>query len=77
MTRAGDTARTEQAIRFGVQLLNGLPICSWRIWTHRDETCLAARNFARAWKVSLHSSGTWRIADIARTLTATSSPRQR
>lgn len=55
--------RSEQAIRFGVQLPNGLPIANWRFWTHGNEVYLAARNFARAWKVSLHSSGKWRIAE--------------
>lgn len=53
----------EQAVRFGVRLHNGRPISHWKFWAHRNEVYLAARSMGYWTKVSLHSSGDWRIAE--------------
>ena len=55
---AGDT------IRFGVGSADALHSSIWRMWTHRNDVYLAARHSAQMVKVSLHSSGDWRVAYV-------------
>jgi hypothetical protein len=38
----------------------GLGCAGWRIWTHRDDTYIAAKG--NPWKASLHSDASWRVA---------------
>lgn len=54
----------EDEIRFGVGSADAVHSSTWKIWVHNDEIYLAARHFGRFMKVSLHSTGDWRVAWI-------------
>lgn len=43
----------------------GLGAGSWRLWVHHDDIYLAGAQLADTVKVSLHSSGRWRVAYTA------------
>jgi hypothetical protein len=54
-----------QTFRFAVGSPETVESWIWRLWIHRDEVYLGARDALRAFKVSLHQSGIWRIAFVA------------
>lgn len=48
---------------------------TWRLWVHGDDIYLGAREGLRAFKVSLHRSGVWRVALVNRLEKDTSTDR--
>lgn len=51
-------------LRFAVGQAEDSQSWIWRMWVHRDDVYLGARNALIAFKVSLHRSGIWRIAFV-------------
>jgi hypothetical protein len=58
-------ARHPEAIRFAVGTPADVRSWVWRMWAHRDEIYIRARDALTVFKVSLHNSGVWRIAFVA------------
>ena len=51
----------QNPIRFAVGYPDGLTSNSWRFWTEKSGIYIACRDNFRAAKVSLHTSGRWRM----------------
>lgn len=52
-------------IRVAVGTAEALESSIWRFWVHQSEIYVAARELVRFLKLSIHSSGTWRLAYVS------------
>ena len=52
---------TESPVRFAVGTPSGMSSYSWRVWIHGSDTYVMCRDNYREFKVSLHSTGIWRL----------------
>lgn len=52
----------KREIRFSVGTPNGASTNSWRFWARGNDVYLACRDNFREMKLSLHASGSWRLA---------------
>ena len=57
-------SKESQTIRFAVGSPNDVRSYVWRLWVTGNEVYLGARDLLRAFKVSLHHSGVWRVAEV-------------
>jgi hypothetical protein len=54
----------EAAIRVAVGSPNEMHSSVWRIWSHKDEMYISSSGLKYFAKLSLHSSGVWRLAEL-------------
>jgi len=58
------SSREPSTLRFAVGSPESIQSWVWRMWVHRDDVYLGARNALTSFKVSLHQSDIWRIAFV-------------
>jgi hypothetical protein len=49
-------------LRFAIGMPIGPSTNSWKVWVRKEDAYVACRDNFREFKVSLHASGTWRVA---------------
>lgn len=57
--------KDKYTLRVAIGTPEALQSSIWRFWTQKNEVYIAARELARLLKLSLHSSGIWRLAYVS------------